>query len=78
MGEECLIEIATAPIQNAFKNSIRARGSERSDATLANCASREAATYRDRSIVEEEPEMHEGSSHRGMSAVINLTARKLT
>jgi hypothetical protein len=34
--------------------------------------------YRDRSIVEEEREMHEGSSHRGMSAVINLTARKLT
>jgi len=27
-------------------------------------------------IVEEEREMNEGTSHRGMSAVINLTARK--
>ena len=32
--------------------------------------------YRDLSITEEEREMHEGSSHRGMSAVIGLTARK--
>ncbi len=31
--------------------------------------------YRDLSITEEEREMHEGSSHRGMSAVISLTAR---
>ena len=34
--------------------------------------------YRDLSITDEEREMHEGTSHRGMSAVINLTARKLT
>jgi len=34
--------------------------------------------YRDLTIVNEEREMHEGTSHRGMSAVINLTARKLT
>jgi SAM-dependent methyltransferase len=34
--------------------------------------------YRDLSITDEEHEMHEGTSHRGMSAVINLTARKLT
>ena len=34
--------------------------------------------YRDLSIVDEEREMHEGTSHRGMSAVINLTARKQT
>ncbi len=32
--------------------------------------------YRDLSITEEEREMHEGSSHRGMSGVIGLTARK--
>jgi SAM-dependent methyltransferase len=32
--------------------------------------------YRDKSIVEEEREMHEGASHAGMSAVINFTARK--
>jgi SAM-dependent methyltransferase len=31
---------------------------------------------RDITIVEEELEMHEGTSHAGMSAVINLTARK--
>ena len=29
-------------------------------------------------IVEEEREMHEGTSHVGMSALINLTARKPT
>ena len=34
--------------------------------------------YRDLSITDEEREMQEGTSHRGMSAVINLTARKLT
>jgi hypothetical protein len=27
-------------------------------------------------IVEEQREMHEGASHAGMSAVINLTARR--
>jgi SAM-dependent methyltransferase len=32
--------------------------------------------FRDLTIVEEEVEMHEGTSHAGMSAVINLTARK--
>jgi len=32
--------------------------------------------YCDLSIIEEEREMEEGSSHRGMSAVIGLTARK--
>lgn len=32
--------------------------------------------YRDMNIVEEEREMYEGTSHRGMSAVINFTARK--
>ena len=32
--------------------------------------------FRDLSIVEEDREMHEGTSHRGISAVINLTARK--
>lgn len=32
--------------------------------------------YKDVSIVEEELEMHEGSSHGGMSAVINYTGRK--
>lgn len=32
--------------------------------------------YRDLLIVEEEREMEEGTSHRGISAVINLTARK--
>jgi SAM-dependent methyltransferase len=32
--------------------------------------------FRDLAIVEEEREIHEGSSHGGMSAVINLTARK--
>jgi SAM-dependent methyltransferase len=32
--------------------------------------------YRDIKIVEEEREMHEGSAHGGMSAVIGLTARK--
>ena len=32
--------------------------------------------YGDLSIIDEEREMHEGTSHRGMSAVINLTARK--
>jgi len=32
--------------------------------------------FRDLRIVEEEVEMHEGASHAGMSAVINLTARK--
>jgi SAM-dependent methyltransferase len=31
---------------------------------------------RDMSIVEEELEIHEGTAHGGMSAVINLTARK--
>jgi SAM-dependent methyltransferase len=31
---------------------------------------------RDLTIVEEEREIHEGTSHGGMSAVINLTARK--
>src|SRR5271163_1932910 len=30
--------------------------------------------YRDKSLVEEEREMHEGASHSGMSAVINFTA----
>lgn len=32
--------------------------------------------FRDLAIVEEEREIHEGTSHGGMSAVINLTARK--
>jgi len=32
--------------------------------------------FRDVTIVEEEREVHEGTSHGGMSAVINLTARK--
>lgn len=32
--------------------------------------------YHDVRIVEEEREIHEGTSHGGMSAVINLTARK--
>jgi SAM-dependent methyltransferase len=32
--------------------------------------------FHDLKIVEEELELHEGSSHGGMSAVINLTARK--
>jgi len=32
--------------------------------------------YRDISIVEEEREIHEGTSHGGMSAVISLMARK--
>ena len=31
---------------------------------------------RELSLVEEEREIHEGTSHGGMSAVINLTARK--
>jgi hypothetical protein len=31
---------------------------------------------RDLTIVEEELELHEGTSHGGMSAVINLTVRK--
>jgi hypothetical protein len=31
---------------------------------------------RDVTIVEEELEIHEGTSHGGMSAVINLTARR--
>jgi cyclopropane fatty-acyl-phospholipid synthase-like methyltransferase len=32
--------------------------------------------FRDVTITEEEREMHEGTSHGGMSAVINMTARK--
>ena len=32
--------------------------------------------FRNMNIVEEERELHEGTSHGGMSAVINLTARK--
>ncbi len=32
--------------------------------------------FRDLTIVEEERELHEGTSHGGMSAVISLTARK--
>lgn len=32
--------------------------------------------YRDLNIVEEEREIYEGTSHSGMSAVINFTARK--
>jgi SAM-dependent methyltransferase len=32
--------------------------------------------FADMTIVEEEREMHEGASHAGISAVINLTARK--
>lgn len=32
--------------------------------------------FRDMTIIEEEIELHEGTSHGGMSAVINLTARK--
>ena len=32
--------------------------------------------FRDMRIVEEEVEMHEGTAHGGMSAVINFTARK--
>ncbi len=31
---------------------------------------------RELSLVEEERDIHEGTSHGGMSAVINLTARK--
>ena len=31
---------------------------------------------RDVTIIEEELEIHEGTSHGGMSAVINLTARR--
>lgn len=34
------------------------------------------ADFRDLSIVEEERELNEGASHKGMSAVIGLTARK--
>ncbi len=34
------------------------------------------AGFKDITIVEEELEMHEGTSHGGMSAVINFTARK--
>jgi SAM-dependent methyltransferase len=34
------------------------------------------AGFRDVEIVEEEVEMHEGAAHGGMSAVINMTARK--
>jgi SAM-dependent methyltransferase len=34
------------------------------------------ADFRDISIVEEERELNEGASHKGMSAVIGLTARK--
>ncbi|MBM3608282.1 MAG: class I SAM-dependent methyltransferase, partial [Alphaproteobacteria bacterium] len=34
------------------------------------------AGFRDMNIIEEELEMHEGSSHGGMSAVINFMARK--
>ena len=34
------------------------------------------ADFRDLLIVEEEREMHEGTSHCGISAVIGLTARK--
>jgi SAM-dependent methyltransferase len=34
------------------------------------------ADFRDRRFVEEELELHEGSSHAGMSAVIGMTARK--
>jgi len=33
--------------------------------------------FRNMKIVEEEREIHEGTSHGGMSAVVNLTARKL-
>ena len=36
----------------------------------------EFADFRDLNIVEEERDMHEGSSHAGMSAVIGLTAIK--
>lgn len=32
--------------------------------------------YRDLNIVEEERELYKGTSHSGMSAVINFTARK--
>ena len=32
--------------------------------------------FRDITIVEEDVEIHEGTSHSGMSAVINFTARK--
>jgi hypothetical protein len=32
--------------------------------------------FADMTIVEEQREMHEGASHAGMSAVINLTARR--
>jgi hypothetical protein len=32
--------------------------------------------FRDMKIIEEEREIHEGTSHGGMSAVINLTAIK--
>jgi SAM-dependent methyltransferase len=36
----------------------------------------EFGSLRELSLVEEEREIHEGASHGGMSAVINLTARK--
>jgi hypothetical protein len=34
------------------------------------------AGFRDMRFIEEEREIHEGTSHGGMSAVIGLTARK--
>ena len=37
---------------------------------------REFLGFRQRKIAEEEREIHEGTSHCGMSAVINLTGRK--
>lgn len=37
---------------------------------------REFGGFRDLAIVEEERDIHEGTSHGGISAVINLTARK--
>jgi hypothetical protein len=37
---------------------------------------REFLGLRELKIVEEEREIHEGSSHGGMSAVVNLTGRK--
>jgi hypothetical protein len=37
---------------------------------------REFAGFGDLQIVEEEREIHEGSSHAGLSAVIGLTGRK--
>ncbi len=37
---------------------------------------REFRDFRELKIVEEEREIHEGTAHGGMSAVINLTARK--